>query len=199
MPFEGQSEVQKGTATARPIPPTTPVKKTEGSSLGAPVRKQFNQPKGKLVTSNIGIKATLNPKEKKATAEAEIQMSQQREPFTFEELERVWKGYALMVKREKKDSLYSTLMNSKMTMTSDHQITLNIVNTVQASELEREKVELLSYIRNELKNYGIGLNYKQIESKKTVVMDSKGIFDQLAEDNSSLKKFRKLFNLDIEF
>ncbi|MDA7804149.1 hypothetical protein N8987_06200, partial [Crocinitomix sp.] len=78
-------------------------------------------------------------------------------------------------------------------------IHLEIINTVQATELEREKGELLDFLRKELKNYGIGLKFTLIESEKVQILDNKGIFEKLAEENSSLNKFRKLFNLDIEF
>jgi len=113
----------------------------------------------------------------------------------------VWKEYSLGAKRDRKDSLYSTLMGSEMTMSSDYQVHLKIVNSVQAAEIEREKAEILAFIRAKLKNYNIGLKYTiETEQKKKVqIMDSKGAFEKLAEENSSLNKFRKLFNLDIEF
>ncbi|WP_139134218.1 hypothetical protein [Crocinitomix algicola] len=122
-----------------------------------------------------------------------------RDDFTFEDLERAWKSFSLAVKREKRDSFYSTLENSKMTMSSDYQIHLEIINSVQAAELEREKGELLDFLRKELRNYSIGLNFSIVETEKVQIMDNKGVFDKLAEENSSLNKFRKLFNLDIEF
>lgn len=84
-------------------------------------------------------------------------------------------------------------------MSSDYQIHLEIINSVQAAELEREKGELLDFLRKELRNYSIGLNFSIVETEKVQIMDNKGVFDKLAEENSSLNKFRKLFNLDIEF
>ena len=83
-------------------------------------------------------------------------------------------------------------------MSSDYQVLLE-VHGVQATELEREKVELLAFLRSKLRNYSIGLKYTVIEQEKVQIVDSKGTFDKLAEENSSLNKFRKLFNLDIEF
>jgi len=122
-----------------------------------------------------------------------------REDFTFEQLQRVWKEYSLGIKRLRKDSLYSTLIKSEMSMSSDYQIHLKIINELQGKELEIEKVELLGFIRSRLKNYSIGLKYSLEKSEKVKILDSKGIFDKLVEENSSLDKFRKLFNLDIEF
>lgn len=199
LPFEGQGTPQVFAAT-----PNAPVaKKAETSQppIGnkAPERKQLSQPSGKLMTNNIGIKETLNPTQRKKLGKSDEVDTNQKEDFTFEQLEYAWKTFSLAVKRQKRESFYSTLESSKMTMSSDYQIHLEIINTVQATELEREKGELLDFLRKELKNYGIGLKFTLIESEKVQILDNKGIFEKLAEENSSLNKFRKLFNLDIEF
>lgn len=164
-----------------------------------PVRKQLNQPAGRLKTNIVGIKSTLNPPQIKKNGATDGENANLKEPFTFEELERAWKSFSLAVKREKRDSFYSTLESSKLTMTSDYQLNLEIINSVQAAELEREKGELLDFLRKTLKNYSIGLKYNLVETEKVQVLDSKGTFEKLAEENTSLTKFRKLFNLDIEF
>ena len=129
----------------------------------------------------------------------ELISSDQAEDFTFDQLQHVWKDYSLAIRREKRESMYSTLMNSNMSMSSDYQIHLEISNELQGKDLEVEKVELLGFVRSKLRNYSIGLKYSVIASEKMEILDSKGIFDKLAEENSSLTKFRKLFNLDIEF
>lgn len=197
MPFEGQAEPQLNKK------PQSKAPTQEKSSIGPPQggRRQINQPTGKLTTTNVGIKDTLNPRQKKTAAGGQTVNASLAEDFTFEELEYVWKEYSLGAKRDRKDSLYSTLMGSEMTMSSDYQVHLKIVNSVQAAEIEREKAEILAFIRAKLKNYNIGLKYTiETEQKKKVqIMDSKGAFEKLAEENSSLNKFRKLFNLDIEF
>jgi DNA polymerase-3 subunit gamma/tau len=158
-----------------------------------------SQPTGKLSTNNVGINETINPTIRNNSKESLEVSSDQAEDFTFDQLQHVWKDYSLAVRREKRESMYSTLMNSKMTMSSDYQIHLEIANELQGKNLEIEKVELLGFIRAKLKNYSVGLKYSLIESEKLEILDSKGIFDKLAEENSSLNKFRKLFNLDIEF
>jgi len=152
-----------------------------------------------LSTNNIGINETLNPTVRKGAKKKETVTSDQAEDFTFDQLKYVWKEYSLAIRREKRESMYSTLMNSNMSMSSDYQIHLEIANELQGKELEVEKVELLGFIRAKLKNYSVGLKYSLIATEKMEILDSKGIFDKLAAENSSLDKFRKLFNLDIEF
>ncbi len=198
LPFEGQDERKSASAVAKPVNAKPITAQSSGGSNTAPVRKIAVAPTGQLSTTNIGIKDTLNPIQKKSNGESDDYIPDLAEPFTFEALEHVWKAYCLEVKRNKKDSLYSTLQ-SKMTMSSDYQIQLELLNSVQAAEIEKEKVELLGFVRKQLRNYTIGLTYTIVDAPKTLTLDSRGAYEKLAEENSSLNKFRKLFNLDIEF
>lgn len=199
LPFEGQgiSVQQKKPGSAPQAKLNSGLPKGGGGNMP---RKTVSHPSGKLVTANLGIKETLNPTRKKSVSAQETSILPDiAEPFTFEELEYVWKEYSLSVKRERKDNLYSTLVTSQKTMTSDYKISLELVNLVQANDLDREKAAILDFLRKKLNNYSITLNYTITEVKKAQVLDNKGVFDKLAEDNTSLNKFRKLFNLDIEF
>lgn len=161
--------------------------------------KTISQPVGKLSSSNLGIKALLNPK-KGDEDETELEhLATSSEKYTFEELEHAWKHYALGIKRQKKDSLFATLMKSDFSVDSQHLIKLLIQNSIQAVELDKEKAELLQFLRKKLKNTAINLIYTITEKKDVKVLTSKSTFDKLAEENESLHKFRKLFNLDIDY
>lgn len=200
LPFEGQNEpvavaVQKKQQPKAPVKPAT----TNTGAFNAPPRPQISQPTGKLSTNNIGINATLNPVDRKIAGSIEPVNIELREDFTLEQLEHVWKEYSLIVKRNRKDSLYATLVKSKMMVSSDYQIHLELLNILQEKEIEAEKTEMLSFLRSKLRNAAIGLKCTIVESEKVEILDSKGIFDKMAEENASLNKFRKLFNLDIEF
>ncbi len=202
LPFEGHhttaivSNSKVANETKIVAPSISSVRNINGQTV--PQRKEVVVPTGKLATTNIGINDLLNPIRQASEVESDEMTPSLAENFTFEALERVWKSYALEVKKNKKDSLYSTLQ-SRMTLTSDLQIHLELVNSVQAVEIEKEKSELLGFIRSQLRNYSIGLQYKIVEAPKTQALDSRGIYEKLSEENTSLDKFRKLFNLDIEF
>ena len=86
-----------------------------------------------------------------------------------------------------------------MTISSDHVITLKIMNSVQSNELDQEKSKLVHHLRKNLNNTQINLKYEMIEQEQVSILDSKATFDKMAEENPSLEKFRKLFNLDIEY
>lgn len=161
-------------------------------------RKTISEPTGKLYTNNVGIKSTLNPRIKKVTDVEEVS-SDLNENYSQEQFDHAWKEYALSVKRDKKDSLFATLTTSEYGVSSDHKVTLKLKNTIQSAEIEEEKIKLVRFLRSRLRNSNVQLNYILEESQSIKVMDSKSTFDKLAEENSSLHKFRKLFNLDIEF
>ena len=209
LPFEGQqaASAKSANANGNTVQSTKPGNVVTGvgarkNKVGGFQRKTIQQPSGKLSTNNLGIKETLNPTIRKSNKNVQQSVSsEEAETFTFEELQRVWKAYCLNAKRDRKENLYSALMyaGSTMKISAEYHISVSLKSNAQAAKMDQEKVELLGYLRSQLKNYSISLSYVVEEQKKTQILDSKGIFDQMAEENTSLNKFRKLFNLDIEF
>jgi hypothetical protein len=161
-------------------------------------RKTTEQLTGQLLSNNIGIKSTLNPPKKEASEELEA-LPDQNEEYTEEDLKKYWNEYVYQLKVAKRDSLHSTLVNSDMKVDSNHLITLKIKNNVQSNELDAEKTKLIQFLRKNLKNTNISLQYEMEELEQVSILDSKATFEKLAEENTSLQKFRKLFNLDIDY
>jgi hypothetical protein len=162
-------------------------------------RKTISQPVGKFTSNSIGINSTLNPTIRKSKVKGEEELQERNEEYTIEEFNYAWKEFALKIKRDKKDSLYATLVSAERKIGSDHIVILTIQNSIQKTELDEYKGDIVRALRLKLGNTNINLLYNITEKKSALVMDSKARFDKLAEENSSLNKFRKLFNLDIEF
>lgn len=207
MPYEGQfepkvlrstnSEPKQELVEVAETIKSQPAPQSQAEKLIAKPVKSSVRPLGKLKTGTESIDSILNPVLKK---DAELErLPEMSESFTYDELKAVWHDYAYKMKRQKRDSFASTLLNSKLTMGSDYQIVLEINNMIQSTELEEEKVHLVRHLRSKLKNTKLGFSYVVSEVEKKTVMDSKSTFDKLAEENPALNKFRKLFNLDIEF
>lgn len=202
MPYAGQNEPHVATLTEE----VAEIEAAEVKSVAAvnPARnrverKTFSQPTGNLLSTNIGIKSTLNPTNKNGDGDLDLLEEERNETYTADEFDIYWREYALAVKREKRDSLYATLINCKVKINSQHQILITIQNSVQGNEITQEKGELLRFLREKLKNSHINLNFEITESEAIPLQDSKSTFNRLAEENSSLNKFRKLFNLDIDY
>lgn len=207
LPFDGQNEPRELGAVANKqetqqeevlvTDTAANIEATKSKIQIKPERKTISQPTGQLQSANIGIKETLNPTKKKGLEEDDA-LPESNESYSQKDFEKHWKDYAFELKKLHRDSLFTTLTRSKINVSSDHTITLNIKNH-QVSELESEKIKLLRHLRFNLKNTNINLVYKVEESESKSVLDSKATFDKLAEENESLKKLRKMFNLDIEF
>lgn len=149
-----------------------------------------------LNTVNLGIKDMLEgQKEKK---KEEIIREQRTTQFTEEDLRVAWHSYALKVKREGRNRIHATLTTSEWTLTSELKIILKI-GQAQLHDIENEKVPLLEYLRNEVRNDVLGFEYQLMEIEKISISSSKETFEKLSDENKSLEKFRKLFNLDIEY
>ena len=199
MPYEGQNKLKELQQVPQKSHDSAPQKVGAASIVRTVERKVASAPTGALSTTNIGIKSTLNPpKKKNGNNQLEVDSSL-NEAYTQEQLDHVWKEFALQRKREKKDSLYTTLTNCPRKLSSNHLINLDISNSIQKTELEECKGELVRFLRSKLQNAQINVAFSMVEQSVAKLMDSKSTFDQLSKENSSLNKFRKLFNLDIEF
>jgi hypothetical protein len=104
----------------------------------------------------------------------------------------------LKAKRDKNNSLYSTLSNANPQLGSDLLINITIKNSIALSEYEIKRPELIKFLRSKLKNHSIDIKHTVLENAKIEHHDSKSKFMKLLNENQSLEKFRKLFNLDID-
>jgi len=112
--------------------------------------------------------------------------------------EHAWKEYSLKAKREKNNSLFSTLSNANPQLGSDLIINITIKNSIALNEYEIQRPELVKFLRTKLRNHSIDIKHTVLENAKIEYNDSKSKFKKLLNENQSLDKFRKLFNLDID-
>ena len=148
----------------------------------------------------MGIKSILSPpKQQSQDVNDSVAPEKQNNEFTIDQLDYAWKEYALKVKREKKNSLFSTLNGAKPKLASDYSINITVKSTIEANDIDKEKPELIGFLRQKLGNSNLTVNYSVIESQKASFVDNKSVFEDLIKENESLNKFRKMFNLDIDF
>ena len=64
--------------------------------------------------------------------------------------------------------------------------------------MQQESVELLNFLRNELRNFGIEVTYKLVERKiENRLYGNREKYDYLVNKNPKLDELRRRFNLDI--
>ena len=77
-------------------------------------------------------------------------------------------------------------------------ISLEFPNSTNKIEVERQKTDLLQFIRLSLQNYSIDLDISVNESiEKTFVYTNEEKFQKLKEKNPSIELLKKTFNLDL--
>jgi DNA polymerase-3 subunit gamma/tau len=79
-------------------------------------------------------------------------------------------------------------------------IELPIENKIQEDLLSSEKVDLLNFLRVQLKNFSIDLQTKQIEqTQKKRLYTSCEKYEHMLQKNPHLEEFKRKFNLDLDY
>ena len=119
--------------------------------------------------------------------------------MTVEQLKAEWNTFTEKLKKEGRDSDYSTL-NQQVEFNDDLSIKLTLANSVQIHIIEGFQLELLTFLRTNLNNGKIQLNIEieKMEDKK-MIYTNKEKFDYLAEKHPNLKELKQRLDLDTDF
>ena len=189
----------------KPEEPKVEVKKEEppANIVAEPAAKP---PVKKIMTGTISINESLAETEKKKTSteiikaeEADAAYEKPSEEFTREQFEKVWMAYAETFKVQSPD-FYITLTSRMPEVKEDLTIELTIDNVVQEKELNDRKMDMLTFLREQLKNSKMQLQTvlnKNPENIKPFTPQEK--FKKMNEKNPNLKKLKDKFDLEIDF
>ncbi len=126
------------------------------------------------------------------------QEPQLREEFSENDLKRVWREMAEMMKARGRESLFASLTLHAPVMDENKHITLKIANAAQEIEMNREKGEMLEYLRKELRNFAIDLDFELSQNNQpTKLMTTDKKFEAMVKKNPNLGKLAQNLNLDI--
>ncbi|WP_316736191.1 DNA polymerase III subunit gamma/tau [Pedobacter aquatilis] len=121
-----------------------------------------------------------------------------REPFTQERLVEVWSDYCEKLKKDNKINTYTILNNFPPLLKSAEEIVISVESKTQEDLVQAESVELLNYLRNTLRNFGIVVSYLHAERKlEKRLYTSKERYEYLLNKNPKLDELRRRFNLDV--
>jgi len=122
-----------------------------------------------------------------------------REHFSQQAFMQVWNKYADIVNKASKINLYTLMTSNPPTLLDNYKIEVVIENKIQEVLLTTEKVDLLNYVRSELKNFAVDIVTRQIEkSERRKLYTSTEKYQALAEKNPALEEFKRRFNLSVE-
>ncbi len=130
----------------------------------------------------------------------EYLVGESREDFDADRMLKHWNQYAEKIKKEGKINIFTIMTSNPPTLLEGFLIELIIENKVQEELLINEKVDLLNYMRTELKNFGIELTTRLVEATaKRRLYTSTEKYNHMVEKNPKLEEFRRRFNLDIDY
>ncbi len=117
--------------------------------------------------------------------------------FTQQQMITHWNAYTEIVKGQGKYNFLSHLTMNEPKL-KDGMIHLEFPNQTIKIEVERDKFELLTYMRKELQNYNVDLviDVNELQVKRYAYTD-KEKYEKLVKKNPNLEALRNAFELDI--
>ncbi len=112
-------------------------------------------------------------------------------------LQKVWRDYALLQKKNGRDSLHATLLANEPKVSGPGRISFSIVNKVQENYMREEKPELLGYLRRNLGDPGLDLEVVRSEIVVKPRYTALDKFKLMAEKNPALLLLREELDLDL--
>jgi len=170
-----------------PQPDVPPV--TAKQDPGEPARAKAT-PKTVRLTDLLKVEA-----KKEVTVEAEVRI-EYNDPFTPEQLQKVWNQFA-----EQRKKIHTEYM--LLTQPYDFQnntIIVHLHNPVQEMDLNNIRTDLITYIREKLRNTTIQLTGEhRVPDERTILYTPREKFDYLLNKNPLLRELKDRLNLDTDF
>ena len=177
-------------------PSSTQVDKQETIQQPPPINEEVSSKKrvSALSLKSIQKKQQLT---KEINARIPNQENLPTEDFTQQQMITHWNAYTEIVKGQGKYNFLSHLTMNEPKL-KDGMIHLEFPNQTIKLEVERDKFELLTYMRKELKNYNVDLviDVNELQVKRYAYTD-KEKYEKLVEKNPNLEALRNAFELDI--
>ena len=177
-------------------PCSTQVDKQETIQQPQPIKEEVSSKKrvSALSLKSIQKKHQLT---KEINARIPNQENLPTEDFTQQQMITHWNAYTEIVKGQGKYNFLSHLTMNEPKL-KDGMIHLEFPNQTIKIEVERDKFELLTYMRKELQNYNVDLviDVNELQVKRYAYTD-KEKYEKLVEKNPNLEALRNAFELDI--
>lgn len=120
-------------------------------------------------------------------------------PVSEESLKSAWLGYAARIETSN-SRLFSILNNHIPSLQKGNVVYLELINTMQETEMMREKTALFKYLKTTLKNARLSLEiaFKKEENIQVKAFTASDKFKVMMDKNPALADLSRLFDLDLE-
>ncbi|MCE2496458.1 MAG: DNA polymerase III subunit gamma/tau [Flavobacteriales bacterium] len=155
------------------------------------------------VAATLSINNLLQEQEEKAKEKPVIESDSpkgQADAFDQDRLQYYWDLYCDKLKEEQKWSLMNTLNKHKPNLGADFHVTFEVENNIQRNEIEKEKPELMEFMRTRLNNFQMQLEVIVLEhSQVKQLYTPQEKFKHMAEKNPALLDLQRRLDLDVDF
>jgi len=108
-----------------------------------------------------------------------------------------WNTFAELIKKENRITLY-TIMTANLPVLEGTQIRIEVENAVQMEEFKLGKIDILNYLRVELRNFALDLQSVMTEkAKERKPYTSQEKYQAMVSKNPMLDELRKTFDLGL--
>ena len=179
-PVQSPQEMTGATAIPQAPPASTPKRVARPPQFGTSIKE-------------IGVE---HPKAQ-ATAQAATVVQEIQSPFSQEALVHYWDAYASAI--DKKVYLKNTMINCKPALQDNYCFEVCVHNPGQQDELTNNCIDILSYLRVQLKNTRIQMRVRIDETnQKHLAYTSTEKYEHLLNINPVLAKLKDEFNLTLD-
>ncbi len=122
------------------------------------------------------------------------------EPVTEEAIKHAWHEYSIEVEPTN-PRLFSILSNHIPVLKNDTTLLLELKNSMQESEIVKDKSRMFTFLKKRLKNINLTLEVVIVKDHSSQVNKAYTVTDKLKlmiDKNPSLNQFREAFDLDID-
>ena len=121
--------------------------------------------------------------------------------FGNDDLQKVWKEYVNHKKEKGKENYATTLDMNEPILLEDYKIEILISNKSQEVVIEKEKIDLHEFLRDNLQNDFVEITTKiqETNAEEKVPYTNKDKYEQMTKENPTLKTLRDKLGLDFDF
>ncbi len=150
-------------------------------------------------TQHISIREMMqSKKEEKEQKETLLAQISANTPFTQEMMISAWNRYIRNIDSGRQ-VLKNTMESCKPTIEGDTMLVQTVANSFQENEMLNERVDLLNFLRVELKNGKIDITIKLCEiSEAERILSPKEKLNLMIESHPRLGDFVKEFSLELD-
>ena len=149
--------------------------------------------------TGVSINQFLNKKEDgKSEEEYQVATGEARSDFHQDQLNSLWTQYAKNIEAKGKVSLFRLFSDQLPKIEENYLLHFPVESQALADDLQVEKPELLSFLRQKLNNYGINIDFPVIEVEHSKMLYTpQDKLNHMAEKHPKLMYLKKLLDFDL--